>query len=364
MNRETSIYLDLIRFIAAVFVFLTHASREQSSGGFLWQLQFGREAVDVFFVLSGFVIAHVVETRERSPRAYAVARAARIYSVALPALVLTFVLDRIGQPLRPENYVGWCCDSLGRPAWEYLGSLVFLNEIWSRHAPPGSALPYWSLGFEVWYYVAFGVAFFGRRPWNLIGAALVLLAIGPRVAALFPLWLLGFACYRLGRRRPPGPRLGWALCAGALIAFLLYEQVAYRYGELYSEFSFSPERLHDYAQDYIVGGLFSLHLFGFRVVSVAFAPLLLRLERPIRWIAGATFALYLFHVPLIETVVALAPWPASSWPTRALVFISVPVIVFALAEVTERRKAAWRRAILALLAIGGVGKTGAVARSP
>ncbi len=364
MNRETSIYLDLVRFIAAVFVFLTHASREQSSGGFLWHLQFGREAVDAFFVLSGFVIAHVVETRERSPLAYGVARAARIYSVALPALLLTFVLDRIGQPLRPENYVGWCCDSLGSLAEQYLGSLVFLNEIWSHHAPPGSALPYWSLGFEVWYYVAFGVAFFGRRPWNFIGAALVMLAIGPRVAALFPLWLMGFACSRLGRRRPPGPRLGWALCAGALIAFLLYEQVATRYGELYSAFSFSPERLHDYAQDYIVGALFSLHLYGFCAISGAFAPVFRRLERPIRWIAGATFSLYLFHVPLIETVVALAPWPVTSWPTRALVFIGLPLIVFALAEVTERRKAAWRQAILALLAVGGVGKAGALARSP
>ena len=362
MNRETSIYLDLIRFTAAVFVFLTHASREQSSGGLLWQLQFGREAVDVFFVLSGFVIAHVVETREHSPLSYAVARAARIWSVALPALALTFVLDSIGQPLHPGNYVGWCCESLGRPAFEYLGSLVFLNEIWSRHAPPGSALPYWSLGFEVWYYVAFGVAFFGRRPWNLVGAALVMLAIGPRVAALFPLWLLGLACYRLGRQ-PADPRLGWMLCVGALIAFEHYEQDAYRNGEIYTEFSFSPERLHDYAQDYIVGGLFALHLFGFRTVSGAFAPLLSRLEKPIRWIAGATFSLYLFHVPLIEAVVALSPWPASAWPTRALVFIGVPLIVLALAEVTERRKAAWRRAILALLALGGIGEPGALARS-
>jgi peptidoglycan/LPS O-acetylase OafA/YrhL len=362
MNRETSIYLDLVRFTAAVFVFLTHASREQSSGGLLWQLQFGREAVDVFFVLSGFVIAHVVETREHSPLEYTVARAARIWSVALPALALTFVLDRIGQPLRPENYVGWCCDSLGRPALEYLGSLVFLNEIWSRHAPPGSALPYWSLGFEVWYYVAFGVAFFGRRPWNLVGAALVMLAIGPRVVALFPLWLLGFACYRLGRRSPVDPRLGWVLCVGAPIAFVLYEQDAYRYGEIYAAFSLSPERLHDYAQDYIVGGLFALHLFGFRAVSGAFAPLLRRWEKPIRWIAGATFSLYLFHVPLIETAVALSPWPASAWPTRGMVFIGVPLIVLALAEVTERRKAAWRRAILALLAFGGIGKPGVVAR--
>ena len=193
MNRETSIYLDLVRFIAALFVFFTHASWQQSSGGLLWQLGFGREAVDVFFVLSGFVIGHVVETHERSPLAYAVARAARLYSVALPALALTFVLDRIGQPLRPDLYTVWCCD-LASPARQYFGSLVFLNEIWSQHAPPGSALPYWSLGFEAWYYVAFGLAFFAPRPWNLIAAALVLLAVGPGIAVLFPLWLLGFYC--------------------------------------------------------------------------------------------------------------------------------------------------------------------------
>ena len=46
-----------------------------------------------------------------------------------------------------------------------------------------------------------------------------------------------------------------------------------------------------------------------------------------------------------------------------MVFIGVPLIVLALAEVTERRKAAWRRAILSLLAFGGIGKPSAVARS-
>ena len=40
-----------------------------------------------------------------------------------------------------------------------------------------------------------------------------------------------------------------------------------------------------------------------------------------------TFSLYLFHVPLIHVVVALAPWPADTWPTRALVFFGVPLMV-------------------------------------
>jgi len=353
MNRETSVYLDLIRFLAAVFVFLNHAGWQQISGGLLWQISYGREAVDVFFVLSGFVIGHVVEVRERSAFDYAVARAARLYSVALPAVALTFVLDRIGQALRPDLYVEWCCDALGGWGWEYLGSLGFLNEIWSHHAPPGSDLPYWSLGFEAWYYVAFGLALFAPRPWNLISAALVLAAVGPGIAVLFPLWLLGFYCYRLSARRLLGRGAGAVLCVGALIAFFAYEHGAYRYGELYTAFALTPERLHDYAQDYIVGGLFALHLLGFCAVSESLASLLVRCERPIRWIAGATFTLYLFHVPLLHAVVALSPWPADTWPTRTLVFAGVPLIVLALAEVTERRKAAWRRGIVALLSKQG-----------
>ena len=74
-----------------------------------------------------------------------------------------------------------------------------------------------------------------------------------------------------------------------------------------------------------------------------------------------------FDIParqsLIHVVVALAPWPVETWPTRTLVFIGVPLLVLALAEVTERRKAAWRRGILALLMIGGIGKAAALARS-
>ncbi len=110
--------------------------------------------------------------------------------------------------------------------------------------------------------------------------------------------------------------------------------------------------------------LFTLHLIGFVAVSDWFAPLLLRCERPIRWIAGMTFALYLFHVRLIHVVVALAPWPADTWQTRSLVFFGVPLMVAALAEVTRAAsKAARQRAILALLTLGGIDKAGALARS-
>jgi hypothetical protein len=48
--------------------------------------------VVIFFVLSGYVVAFVADTRERTWRAFWVSRFARVYSVALPAPLLTHLL--------------------------------------------------------------------------------------------------------------------------------------------------------------------------------------------------------------------------------------------------------------------------------
>jgi hypothetical protein len=107
VNRATSLYLDLVRPAAAFVVLLPHVSFQGISGGRLRILgSVGVQAVDVFFVLSGFVIAHVRATRECDVRSYVVSRAARIYSVAIPALILTAVVDSIGLRESPATYHG------------------------------------------------------------------------------------------------------------------------------------------------------------------------------------------------------------------------------------------------------------------
>lgn len=63
----------------------------------------GVQAVDAFFVLSGFVIAHVSAVKERDARTYFISRAARIYSVAIPAIILTSILDAIGSLPRARD---------------------------------------------------------------------------------------------------------------------------------------------------------------------------------------------------------------------------------------------------------------------
>ena len=75
LGRRGSIYLDLVRSLAAFFVVFDHAST-------LFDLhsvpRWGHQAVIVFFVLSGYVIGHVADTRETTLRAFLVARLARL----------------------------------------------------------------------------------------------------------------------------------------------------------------------------------------------------------------------------------------------------------------------------------------------
>jgi len=96
MKKGTSLYLDLVRFSAALMVFLVHLKvHAKGTFGPFWGFHLdysSQTAVTVFFVLSGYVIAHVLATREGTPLEYCASRFARLYSVVVPALILTALL--------------------------------------------------------------------------------------------------------------------------------------------------------------------------------------------------------------------------------------------------------------------------------
>ena len=190
MTNALSFYLDALRFGAALAVFVSHYSTERISGGLFWQFDGGRTAVLVFFVLSGFVIAWVSDTRERTLEEYGLSRVARLYSVIIPAFVLTAALDSIGKAIDPILYGPEWGHSMAHPVVGYALSAVFLGESWTTRVLPGFNVPYWSLNYEAWYYLLFPVAVFphGRlRTAALIGA--VLLA-EPRILCLLPVCLM------------------------------------------------------------------------------------------------------------------------------------------------------------------------------
>jgi peptidoglycan/LPS O-acetylase OafA/YrhL len=192
LRAGTSVYLDLVRFLAALTVFGSHYGTWHFTGGLLYQLQpYGAGAVDVFFVLPGFVIGCATGERERDARSYDVNRTARLWSVALSALLLTLTLATVGGALGPEMYttaalVHYSPDGT---VWRYAVSALFLNQTWFLPVTPGTDWPYWSLGFEVWCYAIFGVALFAPSRFRMVATALAAVLAEPRVLAMFPLWL-------------------------------------------------------------------------------------------------------------------------------------------------------------------------------
>jgi peptidoglycan/LPS O-acetylase OafA/YrhL len=293
-----SLYLDAVRFLAAVLVLLTHYVQfglvGGSAAGFLPMA--GHEAVIVFFVLSGFVIAYSTLSRQVSPRDYAAARLSRIYSVALPVVLLAFacaavVAQLFGPGLSPDYVL--------HKAYIYLPlHLLFMGNMWQLSEVPPWLGPYWSLGYEAWYYVLFGALCFLRGRRRLLGAALVLAVMGYQMWLLFPVWAAGVWLYRrLGRRTVslPAARIGWLASIVLLVVLHVLDVEGRLRALVVSLWPFAPSTLPGndrFLGDYLVCALVVLN---FACARDAAFTVLERWAAPIRKLSFFTFPLYLCH---------------------------------------------------------------------
>jgi peptidoglycan/LPS O-acetylase OafA/YrhL len=355
MSRVFSLYLDAVRFLAALLVLLYHANWVHRPGILFTSL--GHEAVVIFFVLSGFVIAYVADTRDQDFRGFIVARGARIYSVAIPAIILTAILDvagfHIDESVYPEGYRAW-----DLPLIRVVTSSLFLNEIWTLGIQLFTNVPYWSLNYEVWYYVLFGILFFveGRRRWLLFLALCVLL--GPKILLLMPVWWMGVWVYRSDYlARLPVP-LAWlclliSLAGGYWYVHANLGQWGWGYlnkllgDELHQQLSFSRQ----FISDYYLGVMLALHFIGLRVLLARLNKVPRRLEATMRYLAGATFSIYLFHQPLLWFYSAVFSTVQESIHRYQIIVPLTLVTIYILAIFTEHKKHVWKNWIEQLLVL-------------
>ncbi|GGY95248.1 acyltransferase family protein [Pseudoduganella plicata] len=352
MTKAASLYIDVLRLVAALVVFAVHAHYllPKPMPG-LWRLAaLGGEAVTVFFVLSGLVIAHVVHTRETRAADYLASRFARLYSVVLPGLALTATLDIAGKLLAPADYAF----TIGQDSRALLASLLFVNELWWTSAAPPSNTPFWSLGYEFWYYLLYAALRYlpdRRVRW----ATLLTLgaACGPKILLLLPVWQLGVAAYAIaGRHRlRPGMAVFHAVVSAAGLYLLVasgakaewHNATVAALGPLAQGLGPSSHVLYTYA----FGVLTTLHLIAMVTLVPLFGKLWRSGERAIRATSAQTFAIYLFHYPLLKFLVAVT---GSIGVLRGPVVIAVTLAtIAALGSAGDRLKPALRRWFLARL---------------
>ncbi|MEO1615473.1 MAG: acyltransferase, partial [Planctomycetota bacterium] len=194
-----SVCLDALRFMTAIAVVLYHA-RYLEFGGQVFGVgyRYGWDAVKVFFVLSGFVIAYVAETKSNSLPLFFRDRLSRLYSVVVPAILVTCIADSLGHLLAPEMYT----EKFFSGEWpiaRLAANLTFANQLWFANIRPLSNAPFWSLGYEFWFYAIFACTTF-LSGWNRIATTLIVAVIaGPKILLLFPVWWMGVWSFRTGR---------------------------------------------------------------------------------------------------------------------------------------------------------------------
>jgi peptidoglycan/LPS O-acetylase OafA/YrhL len=338
LSRTTSFFLDLLRLAAAFSVFATHVVQLWYPSHLHGEDRFGERSVIVFFVLSGYVIAYSTLRKERDPRAYVAARLSRLYSVLLPAIILTAVLEVIGTALNPAVYHHV---SRGHDALRYGLVALFLQSVWFTSSPPPTNGPFWSLCHEFWYYAMFGAAVLIRpvrtRISVIAGLALI---CGVNVLLLMPSWLLGAGCYCFGR----SVRLRAGVAFAGLVLTALVITIAEIFLPDWPFASANPPLFYSsgFGTDVIFGFLVAL-LIWFFDQAFHHAKVSVRLDAGVRWTADHTFSLYLYHFPLLFFVAAVVPFDHGNAFIAAPLILLVLAAVFGLSIVTESKRKSWRQ---------------------
>jgi peptidoglycan/LPS O-acetylase OafA/YrhL len=298
ITRPLSILLDLVRALAALAVLIGHAVQlGHYSGPYPFTMLFQHNAVIVFFVLSGLVIAASVDRGGQTLASYAIARTSRILPVALPALAISLAVVLIDQLIAPTPLFGE--DGRGISASKVIFAVLFLSESWQT----GFALnpPYWSLCYEVWFYALFAAATFldgwKRAVWLAVLAAIA----GPNVLLLLPVWLVGVAIARLPMARAVPAKLGAAFAAIGLASLFVVPMVTHPLLRmLIGAWPWKPAFSIYALSDILLALGIALGFVGLRALTLDRGGWLQRVAAPIRYAANMSFSLYLLHWPLLK----------------------------------------------------------------
>lgn len=350
ISGGSSIFLDAIRICAAFTVLYIHAFEHWFPTKFHNPNKPGELshfAVVVFFVLSGYVIAHSTISKNRGGMQYAQARLTRLASVVIPALLITFIIQSIIGYINPSA-IEIVTSSREHNTLRYLISGLFINEIWFLSAAPSINISLWSLSFEFWYYVIFGLWFFRKPGWkSLIFVAVACLIAGPKILVMMPIWLSGYLAYRLPR---PGISFGKAylfvfLCLfSSLIALGLLPAMPYiiHFKPLYYA--------NQFFTDWIIG------------IFIAGALWLLPNGRPehqpspaeigFRKIADLTFPLYVLHFPLMLLWQALFGIHFNDITQLWRALVAVVITSAVIGVFLERQRPIWSAMFKKILNIG------------
>jgi len=281
----------------------------------------GYLGVDVFFVLSGFVIAYNYADRIRSRadyRAFLGYRLARIYPLHLATLVGVVLMVHGAQALglhiwRPERYA----------LDEHLLLHLTLTHAWGFEEGLRFNLPSWSISAEWFAYLLFPLFWAVARRAGRRGAG-----VGAACSVLVSVLVLRSLGHDLNM---PGPhalvRIGGEFLAGCLL---------YRSFQLRSSASIAASTVVESSlllgvvllavspwadPGMALGAVLAVHL-----LATGRGPLVRAVAHPsLAWLGTISYSIYLTHLPLLSVLERALPATAL-WGTSAAVRVATAAL--------------------------------------
>jgi peptidoglycan/LPS O-acetylase OafA/YrhL len=337
-KRQRLTSLDGLRGAAALVVLLHHAllalpnfaapyfQADTPVGGIAAWLAYtplhlawaGTEAVYLFFVLSGFVLALATQSPKFTWRTYLPARLIRLYLPVIAAVL--FGAFMIAVFPRGSQASAW----LQPRATEYPWTAM-LQDMTLLGGTARIVTPLWSLQWEVIFSLLLAAFLsWGRSvpPAVQIGAALVISTIGFQLnilsLAYLPVFLIGTALAQawpgIHRKLADAQRPHWFWGGATVLGGLLSSSYW-----LLLPYVSSWRALYYATRPVIVIGVAVL-----MIVAALWGPAVRVLSSPVfQWAGMVSFSLYLIHEPIVIAFASV--WPSSRAAQAAAIVVALAV---------------------------------------
>lgn len=337
MNKVSSLYIHLLRILAAFGVFLSHIALPHFSDWHYFKGLFGHNCVVIFFVLSGFLIAYTQAKNKKPPLEYAKDRFVRLYMVIVPALLLTYLLDSIGMRHNDTLYLQFINPE--HQLFKFLINFFSIQQTLFLHSNPSSNGVFWSLSYEFWYYVFYGCLVYlqGKTKWLVLIPLMVFM--GPKILILLPIWYLGVLCFRYTGKLAYSQTFFWSffLISGCLVVAGCFHNIIL--WPVFGNLGAAPLFYSAYfVSDYLYGLVVFLNLLSLTHLRLDHIQVSKTLMRPTHILSTSTFPLYAMHFPLLLFVSTFFPYDRENTSSVIMVVVIIFVLCLALSLCIERTR--------------------------